>query len=341
MFDIIRLWEINFQFVFLAMANVMVITKTVDETAGSDSKSLDNVEAGVSDLLKGKPVYEKTLRFGPYLVDQGLIKYYEGKDFFPVGTARAPDVNEVIRAPREGEAVVFRELFNAGLRFPCNDRIPLILDSYNVKLHQLTPNAIIQLFKVFWVAKTFGSDIDVDAFIRHHELHHQRRIVIFDGSPEKFDAQLGCCSFVARRENKRKNIRRVELSFAQNKWENNWPLYWFYVKVGRPDPLNPETTIYPFAWDVEELKVTHVPDYDSKPETFKSCCRAFYLATMTLSCRDVFEEALTANIWPLSRGWAPNRMEKRTFPAAKKSYRTLVLTWFAQRIAMTRFLWLS
>lgn len=133
----------------------MVRIKIVDEGAVSESESLENVEADASDLLVGRRVYEKTLRFGPSLVGSTLIKDYESRDYFPAGVGRAPDDDETVPAPREGEAMVFRELFKAGLRFPCDDRIPLILDSYNVKLHQLTPNAIIQLFKFFWAAKTF------------------------------------------------------------------------------------------------------------------------------------------------------------------------------------------
>lgn len=122
--------------------------------------------------------------------------------------------------------MIFREYFNAGLRFPCDDRLGLILNSYNVKLHQLTPNAIIQLFKFFWVAKTFDSDVNVDAFVRYHELYHQRRLVKLEGDSEKFDGQYGCCSFVARRENSKKKIQRVELSFAQkNKWDDQWLYY--------------------------------------------------------------------------------------------------------------------
>lgn len=127
----------------------MVRTKVVDEPSGSDSESLGNVEVDASDLLKGKSVYKKTLRFGPSLVSPTLIKHYESKNYFPVGIGRAPEVNETVPAPKEGEVVVFRELFNAGLRLPCDDRIPEILDSYKVKLHQLTRNAIIQLFNFF------------------------------------------------------------------------------------------------------------------------------------------------------------------------------------------------
>lgn len=180
-------------------------------------------------------------------------------------------------------------------------RWPHLLDSQQLQRQASSAysKSIIQLFKFFWVAKTFGSDVDVDAFIHYHELHHQQRLVKFEGSSEKFDAQLGCCSFVTRRENKKKKIQRVELSFSQkNKWEEDRLRYWFYVMVGCPDPLSPDTTIYPFACKVEDLNITHISDYDAQSAGFKACCDAFYLATTTISGRDVVDEALAAEVFP-------------------------------------------
>lgn len=104
---------------------------------------------------------------------------------------------------------MFRELLNAWLHFPCDKDLLTVLDRYYVKLHQLTPNAIIQLvlkkknaiiqlFKFFWPTKCFGSEIDIDAFVRFHELHYRKRVVSFEGSAEKSEAQFGYCNFVAR-----------------------------------------------------------------------------------------------------------------------------------------------
>lgn len=136
----------------------------------------------------------------------------------------------------------------------------------------------------------------------------------FVANPEKFDAQLGCCSFVASHENKKKKIERIELLFSQkNKWEEDWPRYWFYVKIGLPDPLTPEKAIYPFACKVEDMKVVFVPDYDSKLVGFESCRDAFCLAMTMMSGQDVVEEALAANVMPLARGWVPLRMESKAF----------------------------
>lgn len=104
----------------------------------------------------------------------------------------------------------------------------------------------------------------------------------------------------------------------KNKWDDHWLHYWFYVKVGHPDPQISDQMIYPFSSKVEDLNVVFVPDYDAKSDGYEACCDAFYLATTTLSGRDVVEEALAAKVLPLSHGWAPLRMERKAFVGCTK-----------------------
>ncbi|KAF8651415.1 hypothetical protein HU200_063406 [Digitaria exilis] len=68
----------------------------------------------------------------------------------------------------------------------CEHRLALgidvgtILDRFNVKLHQLTPNSFVQLSKFFWGVKTFGGEIDLDTFGRFNELHLQKRSIFLE-----------------------------------------------------------------------------------------------------------------------------------------------------------------
>lgn len=70
--------------------------------------------------------------------------FYEGKGYFPNGTARAL-VEEAIPKPRDGETVVFRDFFTTGLRFPCDCLLLDNLYQFQVKLPQLTLNAFVRL----------------------------------------------------------------------------------------------------------------------------------------------------------------------------------------------------
>lgn len=84
--------------------------------------------------------------------------------------------------------IVFPDFFVAGLRFPLDPVLPEVLDRYNVKLHHLMLNAIIQLSKFFWALKTFEAPVSPDAFCKFNELHPQGRKVTFEGEKEIYNA---------------------------------------------------------------------------------------------------------------------------------------------------------
>jgi hypothetical protein len=52
---------------------------------------------------------------------------------------------EIIPEPKKDEVVVFKSFFRAGLRFPLNEIIGVVLENFEIYLHQLTPNAIVRL----------------------------------------------------------------------------------------------------------------------------------------------------------------------------------------------------
>ena len=112
-----------------------------------------------------------------------LIASYVEKGYFEEGIYRPPK-GEDTPHPENGECVVFRDFFVAGLRLPLDPAVPEILAQFNVKIHQLTPNAIVQLSKFFWAVKTFGGPISVDAFCRLYELHPQGWELRFEDDDE-------------------------------------------------------------------------------------------------------------------------------------------------------------
>lgn len=67
---------------------------------------------------------------------------------------RLPESKCFIPAPKAHEVVVFRDMFDAVLRFPLDPVIADILDHFKIRLHQLTPNAFVRLSLYMWVCKT-------------------------------------------------------------------------------------------------------------------------------------------------------------------------------------------
>jgi hypothetical protein len=57
---------------------------------------------------------------------------------------------ETTPKPGKDEVVVFKSFFKAGLRFPLNKMIVVVLKKFGIYLHQLTPNAIVWLSVYIW-----------------------------------------------------------------------------------------------------------------------------------------------------------------------------------------------
>ena len=69
---------------------------------------------------------------------QELVESYVQKGYFGPGVCRAPG-DEITPDPRDGECVVLRDFFSAGLRFPLDPVFPKILARFGLWMHHLTP----------------------------------------------------------------------------------------------------------------------------------------------------------------------------------------------------------
>ena len=153
-----------------------------------------------------------------------------------------------------------------------------------MKMHHLTPNAIVQLSKFFWAVRTFGGPISSDAFCRLYELHPQGRKISFEGENQVYIAQSGCCTFVPRRNNKTLRIERMELSYChKNKWEDDWVQYWFYAKIDFPGTSSSSGVAYPLSSKALTFEHINQPDFKRSMPGIKECCDAFTAATCLIS----------------------------------------------------------
>ena len=176
------------------------------------------------------------------------------------------------------------------------------------------------LSKFYWAVKTFGGPISVDGFCRLYELHPQGWKVHFADEDEVFSTQSGCCTFVPRRTNKSQRIEWVELSYCQkNQWDDDWTKFWFYAKIGFPSADDSAAVSYPLASKV--LPVEHISqaDFRRSGAGYKDCVEAFRMAAGLIGGRDLIEEFICANIWPLSAGWDPNPLARVKVRALKES----------------------
>lgn len=139
-------------------------------------EDLANVEASIGDLVpKGgekKSTMRKTWEFELCLITAKIVDELEAAGCFPKGKGR-PLGNETTPRPEVNKAVVFKDFFACGLRFPLVHFLRSVLESFNVQLHHLTPNGILYLTKISWSCESYGSEPYLDTFCAYYELQRQ------------------------------------------------------------------------------------------------------------------------------------------------------------------------
>jgi hypothetical protein len=136
-----------------------------DEEIRSEGEDIEDVDADLKDLVTAKrsKALSTAFVFGESKVTTDLIKEYGAVGFFPDGSGCAP-LDEEVPTPEADKIVVFRDFFTCGLRFPCDPLLPVILDKFYVKIHQLSPNSFLEVSKFLWIMKTFGCNFSANVF---------------------------------------------------------------------------------------------------------------------------------------------------------------------------------
>jgi hypothetical protein len=113
--------------------------------------------------------------FGPSTIMKARLGSLENNThYFPKGYERPPGAESVL-VPRANEVVVFEDFFTAGLHMLPHLVLVDILHKFRVQLHQLTPNAIVQIGKFIWVVASCGDRPTTDVFAHHYQLHYQNK----------------------------------------------------------------------------------------------------------------------------------------------------------------------
>jgi hypothetical protein len=95
------------------------------------------VESGDEDS-KDRPWRPSHSIFGKSTIKQSHLENMRGRYFRDMSIMRAGGDNNV-PAPEENEVVIYRSLFKAGLRFPLSKFVVEVLKTYQIFLHQITP----------------------------------------------------------------------------------------------------------------------------------------------------------------------------------------------------------
>jgi hypothetical protein len=131
-----------------------------------------------------------------------------GRYFQDMSIVRA-DVERVVPAPKENEVVIFRCFFKAGLRFPLSRFMVEVLKTYQIFLHQITPEAVIRMGIFVWVVRSQVLEPSARCFCSMHDLSYETKA----WGKEQYHNNFGCYSFVAR----------SDASYPVPTFRKNWP----------------------------------------------------------------------------------------------------------------------
>jgi hypothetical protein len=72
--------------------------------------------------------------------------------------------------PEADEVVVYISFMKAGLRFPLDKFLVEVLKTFEIYLHQITPEAIIRMGIFIWATRSQGLEPNAKCFCNIHEL---------------------------------------------------------------------------------------------------------------------------------------------------------------------------
>jgi hypothetical protein len=104
---------------------------------------------------KDRPWRPSHVVFRKSTIKHGQIDAMRGRYFRDISIVRAGGENNV-PLPEADEVVIFRSFMKAGLRFPLDKILVEVLKTFEIFLHQLTPEAIIKIGIYIWAMRSPG-----------------------------------------------------------------------------------------------------------------------------------------------------------------------------------------
>ena len=122
--------------------------------------------------------------------------------------------------PEVDEVVVYRSFMKAGLRFPLSKFLVEVIKTFEIFLHQITPEAIIRMGILIWAMRSQGLEPSAKCFCNMHELLYETKAT----SKEQYHNNFGCYGFVPRSD------VSYPVPTFRKRWPGAWMEEWFYVK---------------------------------------------------------------------------------------------------------------
>jgi hypothetical protein len=155
--------------------NTEMITNEILAGLSEDTDDSDNfdVESGNEDA-EDRPWRPSHTIFRKSSIKQSQIDAMKGRYFCDMSIVRGWG-DSAAPAPEEDEVVVYRSFMKAGLWFPLSKLLVEVLKTFEIFLHQITPEAIIRMGIFVWAMRSQGLEPSAKCFCNMHELLYETK----------------------------------------------------------------------------------------------------------------------------------------------------------------------
>jgi hypothetical protein len=273
----------------IAKTNIEKITKEILEGLSEDTGDNDSYDAESGDEdSEDWPWRTSHSIFGKWTIKQSHLENMRGRYFRDLSIVRAGGDNNV-PAPEENKVVIYRSFYKAGLRFPLSKFVVEVLKTYQIFLHQITPEAIIRMGIFVWAIRSQGLEPSAKCFCSMHKLLYETKAM----GKEQYHNNFSCYGFIAR-----PNASHPVPTFRK-RWPGAWMEEWFYVKNDLKVREDIKEVIMRPIWSRFGLRRPKI-EID---ETVEACQRAFSTICSFIGTRDSIQEYIAFRVWSLVDSW--------------------------------------
>jgi hypothetical protein len=211
-----------------------------------------------------------------------------GRYFRDISIVRAGGENNV-PLPEADEVVVYRSFMKAEHQFPLDKMLVEVLKTFEIYLHQLTPEAIINMGIFIWAKGSQGLEPNAKCFCNMHELSYESKAT----EKEQYHNNFGCYGFITRSE-----VSNPVPTFHK-RWPGAWMQEWFYVKNDLVEREDIKGIIQCPIWSHFGIRRPSL----ALGNDIQACQAAFNTLCTYIGSRDLVQEHIAYKVWPLESGW--------------------------------------
>jgi hypothetical protein len=174
--------------------NTEKITNEILAGLSEDSDDSENFDMeSENEDVEDRPWWPSHTIFGKSSIKQSQIDAMKGRYFRDMSTVRVGG-DIAAPTPEEDEVVVYRSFMKAGLRFPLSKFLVEVLKTFEIFLHQITPEAVIRMGVFLCAVRSQGLETSAKCFCNMHELLYEMKAT----GKEQYHNNFGCYGFIPR-----------------------------------------------------------------------------------------------------------------------------------------------